>query len=55
MRKEVVNSARDNLSRTTLNGRAARLDQQIEAFDDEAGKRLPTVPVGHVTGTDTLS
>ncbi len=53
-RDEAVAGARDILSEAVFSGEAASLNRQIEVTD-EAGKTVVTVPVGHVTGTDTQS
>jgi hypothetical protein len=53
-REEAVAGARDILSEAVFSGEAASLNRQIEVTDAD-GRTVLTVPVGHVTGTDTQS
>ena len=51
-RRTATEAARELLSQAALNGKAGSLDMQIEVTD-EAGTMLFTVPVGHVTDTES--
>jgi hypothetical protein len=51
VRDEAVESARHLLSQAALSGKAGGLNQIIEV-QDEAGKIVLSVPVGHATGTE---
>jgi hypothetical protein len=54
VREEAVAGARDILSEAVFSGEAASLNRHIEVTDAD-GRTVLTVPVGHVTGTDTQS
>jgi Domain of unknown function (DUF6894) len=51
VRREAIESARHLLSQAALSGEAGRLNQTIEV-QDETGKIVLSVPVGHATGTE---
>jgi hypothetical protein len=54
VRREAVSSAREILSESALNGKAATLDSQVEVYDVD-GRLVLTVPVGHAVGSDSQS
>ena len=53
-RRYAVESARQLLSEAALAGKAASLRQQIEV-QDETGRTVLTIAVGHAADTDTQS